>query len=236
MVSEGAVTRALEEAGFEVQHVDGVVGVRAAGPELFARVELDWVGRPPDALVVARSVSVVRDSRLVWRGLVERTGLESLCTDVENGRVVLTAEGDWTDWLRRLQMEGPAECMSLANERGGRLLERTLRSRSYARQLVEHHGDAVARAASLSARPNDVFPLGDSEQREAMLLAATSGHGPMSNLAHLTARAFVGHFGLATVAHGTRDNAVEIERRIWAVRIAMDRIQTECTGPSSFSS
>jgi hypothetical protein len=122
------IAAALKPLSFQMQSDQSFVYFvrpNATTAGLFERLECVYVGRPPDTIVLAVSLSVVQRMALQFRGLIERDGWPEVCTDPENGRVAFQNGREITEWLAHLADRTPERFERLVPEKGDTLLAGT---------------------------------------------------------------------------------------------------------------
>ena len=120
--------RAFDSVGFELQEdANGdLIFVRPCESlRLYERVEIDYVGRKNDAVVVGCAVSLVENVANQCKGLVVRGGLEDYCTEPDDGRVRFASLEEQHLWLERLTRGIDGRFAEFTPVEGERLLKET---------------------------------------------------------------------------------------------------------------
>jgi len=134
------IASALKPLSFQMQSDQNCVCFvrsNATTPGLFERLECVYVGRPPNKIVIAVSLSVVQDVALQFRGLIIRDGWPEVCSDPENGRVASQNGREITEWLALLADRAPERFERLVREKGDPLLAGTREARERAAAVAE---------------------------------------------------------------------------------------------------
>ena len=230
------VVKALSAAGFALQERGGdwKFVARTAVKGMYERIELVHTVKK-GVYVFGVAISVVRDVRTGFRGLVESGGWEELCKDPENGRISFESLEAQSAWLERVVEAAPERFARLVSDRADALLSRTASARASAEQVfVDIVHPALVQGSSLDVAEKDSayckrllatpFVVGCPELHAEYDLAVRAlllSHDP--DVVQLASLERKGNSPQASL-----DSMLSVpDHPIWKIRLLVDRIVQE---------